>query len=350
LGTPRDRGPIGLIATGGTIGSERAGEEVRLRTEGGEAPPELSAVVADNGSSVQAVQPLRKLSENMVPSDWVIIANAIVDLVEGSDASGVVVLHGTDTAAYTAAALSFLTVDLEAPIVLTGSNLPATEPHSDAPTNVRDAIVAASSLGCGTYLSFSGVPGKPSWIHLGTNVRKVASGGQAFSSLKGEPVASIEDGRFTQHKPVNIPRSSSYLRDVDDRVLAFSLYPGIDLQLLADAAVQGRTRGIVVELYPTGAGPTVQGTSSLPEFVRRCDQNGIVVVTTASTLPGTHASMYETFVAIRESGALFASNLIFEAAISKMMWVLAQSQSIDEVKELLLQPVVEEYYGTVGDH
>jgi len=285
----------------------------------------------------------------MVPSDWVTIANAVVDLVEGSDVSGVVVLHGTDTAAYTAAALSFLTVDLEAPIVITGSNLPATEPHSDAPTNVRDALVAASSLGCGTYLSFSGVPGKPSRVYLGTDVRKVTSGGQAFSSLKGEPIASIEDGRFTQYRPVNIQRSSNYLRQVADRVLAFTLYPGIDLQLLAEAAVRGGTRGIVVELYPTGAGPTDQGTSSLPEFVRRCDRNGIVVVTTASTLPGSHASMYETFVAIRESGALFASDLIFEAAISKMMWVLAQSRSIDEVRDLMLQPIVEESYGTVGD-
>jgi L-asparaginase len=349
VGTRGGRGPIGLVTTGGTIGSELVGEEVRLKADGAEAAPELSAAVTDEGPSVPAVQPLRKLSENMSPSDWVTIANAIVELVESSDVSGVVVLHGTDTAAYTAAALSFLTVDLQTPIVITGSNLPATEPHSDAPTNVRDATVAASCLGCGTYLSFSGVPGEPSWIYLGTDVRKTASGGQAFSSLKGKPVASVENGRFTQHRPMNILRWSACVREVDDRVLAVASYPGIDLQLLADAAVRGGIRGIVVELYPTGAGPTAQGTSSLPEFVRRCNHNGIVVVTTASTLPGDHTNVYETFVAIKESGALFAHNLIFEAAISKMMWVLAQTQSSDEIKKLMLQPIVEETFGTVEE-
>ncbi len=148
---------------------------------------------------------------------------------------------------------------------------------------------------------------------------------------------------------MNVARSRAYVREVDDRVLAITSYPGIDLQLLADAAIRGGIRGVVVELYPTGAGPTVQGTSSLPEFVRRCNHNGIVVVTTASTLPGDHANMYETFVTIRESGALFAPNLIFEAAISKMMWVLAQTQASDEIKKLMLQPIVEETFGTVEE-
>ena len=150
--------PVGLVLTGGTIGSEVVGEEVRLRTKGPSS--ELGFLSSDEGPGCEVVRPLRKLSENITPADWVTIADAVVELVDRHGVSGVVVLHGTDTAAYTAAALTFLTAGLEVPVVLTGSNVPATAPDSDAPTNVRDAILAAKHLERGAYLSFSGTPGE----------------------------------------------------------------------------------------------------------------------------------------------------------------------------------------------
>ncbi len=338
-----DRGPIGLVVTGGTIGSQVVGEEVRLRTdEGGGLPPELASIFGEEAPDLRVVQPFRKLSENVTPPNWVTIAQAVVDLVQDLAVSGVVVLHGTDTAAYTAAALTFLAADAGVPVVLTGSNLPATEPGSDAPTNVRDALVAAASLGPGSYLSFSGIRGEPSLVFAGTDVSKTAATGRAFSSPKGRPVASVVDGRLAQrHQPPNVPASGGHSRRIDDRVLALTLYPGIDLRLLADAAIRGGTRGVVVELYPTGTGPTLRGTSSLPDFVRRCDENGIIVLTTASKLPGDAASAYETFAGIRDAGAVFDGALIFEAAIAKLMWALAQTPSPEKTKQLVLEPLVQ---------
>jgi L-asparaginase/Glu-tRNA(Gln) amidotransferase subunit D len=318
------------------------GEEVRLRTGDRGLPPELASIFGDEAPDLRVVQPFRKLSENVTPADWVTIADAVVDLVESSAVSGVVVLHGTDTAAYTAAALTFLAADAGVPVVLTGSNMPATEPDSDAPTNVRDAIVAAGSLGRGAYLSFSGIRGELSLVFAGTDVSKTAATGRAFSSVKGRPVASVVDGRLARrYQPANVPASGGQSRRIDDRVLALTLYPGIDLRLLADAALRGGTRGVVVELYPTGTGPTVQGTSSLSDFIRRCDENGIIVVTTASKLPGDGASAYETFADIREAGAVFDGGLIFEAAIAKLMWALAQTQSPGRTKQLVLEPLVQ---------
>ncbi len=347
---PRDQTKIGLVVTGGTIGSEVAGEKVHLRTEKGHLSPELGFIFADEKPRLQVVQPLRKLSENMIPPDWVSIASTVVDLVENVAVSGVIVLHGTDTAAYTAAALAFLTADIEVPIVLTGSNLPASEPNSDAPTNVRDAMVAVTCLGYGTYLSFSGIPGEPSQVYLGTDVRKTASANEAFSPVKGQPIASIVNGRFTQQRArLSIPRSTGYVRQVDDRVLGITLYPGINLQLLADAVIQRKMRGVVVELYPTGTGPTVQGASSLSDFIRRCEKYGIVVVTTSSKLPHDQAKVYETLIGIRESGALFNNYLIFETAVTKLMWALAQSSSTNRVKELMRKPIGEDYTNSATD-
>ncbi|MGF1471628.1 MAG: asparaginase [Rubrobacteraceae bacterium] len=332
------RSPIGLVVTGGTIGSEVVGEEVRLRRGDG-PPPELDFLSPDEGSGFEVVRPLQKLSENIVPADWVTIADAIVALAESCALSGMVVLHGTDTAPYTAAALSFLTSDLEVPVVLTGSNIPATAPDSDAPTNVRDAIIAAGHLDRGTHLSFSGTPGEPSLVFSGTDVRKVAATGQAFASVKGWPVASVADERFVRGTGLAAPpKPGGYPRRVDDRVLGVTLYPGIDLRALAEAAIRGGMRGIVVELYATGTGPTVDGGSSLPDFIRRCNDHGVVVVTTASKLPAGRASVYETFADIRDAGAIFDGRLIFEAAVAKLMWASAQSRSVEQVKRLMLGP------------
>ena len=333
---PEARKPLGLLVTGGTIGSEMVGEEVRLRPEGG--PPSELGLSAEQGDNFEVVRPLQKLSENIVPADWVTIADAAAELVDDRGVSGVVVLHGTDTAAYTAAALAHLTADLEVPVVLTGSNIPATAPGSDAPTNVRDAVVAAQHLGRGAYLSFSGTPGEPSFVFTGTDVRKVAASGQSFGSVKGEPVASVEDGRFVpQGETPEPPQTVGYPRRVDDRVLGVTLYPGVDLRALADAAIQGGMRGVVVELYPTGTGPTVEGKSSLPDFIRRCDENGVVVLSTASLLPGGRASVYETYAEIRDAGGLFDSELIFESAVARLMWAAAQEDSADGVKKLMLE-------------
>jgi L-asparaginase len=313
LTTREGRGPIGLVVTGGTIGSQVVGEEVRLRTGEAGLPPELASIFGGDTPDLRVAQPFRKLSENMMPSDWVTIADAVADLVESSAVSGVVVLHGTDTAAYTAAALTFLTAGAGVPVVVTGSNLPATEPGSDAPTNVRDAMVAAASLAPGAYLSFSGIPGEPSLIFAGT------------------------DGRLVQRRePSSTLVPTGHPRRIDDRVLALTLYPGINLRLLADVAIRGGTRGVVAELYPTGTGPTIQGPSSLPDFVRRCDENGIIVVTTASKLPGDGASVYETFAGIKEAGAVFDGALIFESAVAKLMWALAQTNSPDRTRQLVL--------------
>ena len=165
------------MLTGGTIGAEQHGAVLSVGAQPTSAEADLlrSAWPAAGEPRVVVAAPLRKLSENLTPGDWPAIAGAVRRLVEVDDVDGVLVLHGTDTMAYTAAALSFLLCDVERPIVLTGSRLPAGQPGSDAPANVRAALVALLALGSGTYVAFGGDADAAARIHLGTRVRKAPS-------------------------------------------------------------------------------------------------------------------------------------------------------------------------------
>jgi L-asparaginase/Glu-tRNA(Gln) amidotransferase subunit D len=164
--------------------------------------------------------------------------------------------------------------------------------------------------------------------------------GQAFYSINTEPVASVKDGYFTQYHSVDMSRLSGYLREVDDRVLTMKLYPGIDLDWLRRVVVAKGMRGIVIELYPSGTGPNVQG-KSLPEFVRCCGDHNRIVITCLTEMGAKPNSMYETSVEKSAAGALFVG-MIPETALVKLMWSLAQSQSADKVKELRAQSLMGE--------
>ncbi len=190
---------IGVVLTGGTIACEVeasvTGELVRLR--GGENAPELDLVreVADGAIELSLRRPLRLTSENMSPANWVTLAEAVASLLVEDRVDAVLVLHGTDTMAYSAAALSFMLTDAGVPIVLTGANSPVGEPGSNARRNVEDSLVALAALDRGVYVLFGEVD-ESSPVHLGTRVRKVAAPGGVFASVGSPPAGIVRDGRF----------------------------------------------------------------------------------------------------------------------------------------------------------
>jgi L-asparaginase/Glu-tRNA(Gln) amidotransferase subunit D len=338
------RPAIGLVLTGGTIGAEQhdtvlsvgaqptSAESCLLRSAW-PAPGEPRVVVAD-------VQ--RKLSENLAPDDWPAIAAAVRRLVEGDGVDGVLVLHGTDTMAYTAAALSFLLCDVQRPIVLTGSRLPAGRPGSDAPGNVRAALVALLALRSGTYVAFGGGEGVPARIHLGTRVRKAPSGGETFTSVNRELVATVQDDRLTPREPYEHRAGEPTTQDVDERVLALRLYPGLDFDVAYDAVQRGELRGAVVELYPAATGPDTGDRFSLPVFIRRCAERDVIVATTTPGSPPSGDGAYETTLAIADAGGVFLGEMSTETATVKMMWALAQSPRREIVQRLMLSPIAGE--------
>jgi L-asparaginase/Glu-tRNA(Gln) amidotransferase subunit D len=335
---------VGLVLSGGTIGAEQHGSVLSVAAQPGDAEAGLltSAWPGPGAPRAAVAAPLRKLSENLVPRDWPAIAAAVRRLVESEGVDGVLVLHGTDTMAYTAAALSFLLCDLDRPVVLTGSRVASSQPDSDAPGNVRAALVALLGLGPGTYVCFGDGQDVPARVHLGTRVRKAPWRGETFTSVNREPVATVQGNRLTPLEPHAHRLGERPGQDVDEHVLGLRLYPGLDFDAIHDAVQRGGVRGVLVELYPAATGPDTGDRFSLPRFIRRCAEQGVIVATTSPGAPPSGDGAYETTLAIAGAGAVNLRDMSTEAATVKMMWALAQSKRSDAVVRLMLSPVAGE--------
>lgn len=345
---------VGLVLTGGTIGSHHgpvlsvSDDSLESLTVGGAGAEEIDLLTGaweGTGSlDVQVRSPIRLLSENLKPEDWIPIAQAARDLAQIDEVSGVVIFHGTDTMAYTAAALSFLLADLDKPVVLTGSNLPPDQPGSDAARNAHDALIALDSLSSGTYIVFAGADELPGLVHLGTRVRKVQASGQAYDSVNGPPIARIEGRQFLSmtEAPAPQPARMEVSCAVDPRVLTLRLYPGLNFEAAFSAVVHGAIHGVVIELYASATGPDTGDEYSLAGFIQRCVDHDLPVVTTVNIAPDEPVNVYETTLAISEAGGLFLDGMLPETATVKLMWALAQRDDTASVLELMRTPIAGE--------
>jgi glutamyl-tRNA(Gln) amidotransferase subunit D len=339
----RVSGPVGLVLTGGTAGSEIKDGVADL---GNAAEMVLINTAQSEVADIRIVSPLRKLSENMQPQDWVSIANSIRELVEKDGAKGVLIIHGTDTMAFASAALSFLLADLKTPVVITGANLPPLEKGSDAQMNVRDALVTLKWLMArehpGVYLSFSGIPGRPSHVFAGANVRKMIAAGAAYESVDRKIVGRVSHGAF--HLVSTIPRISpanGTTPAVDPRVRFIKVMPGVDFKAEADEVIRRGTRGVVLELYASGTGPVSSDQYSLNGFIRTVSDAGVAVATTVAN-GASHNYEYSTEVALHQAGDISLPLTPPDTAYVKMMWALAQSPSKKRVEQLMLTNIAGE--------
>lgn len=346
-----DRRPhsVGLVITGGTIGAHEDDSVLAVQASTAHATKELDLLTQAWHQpvtfDVHVRCPLRLLSENLEPGDWIPIAEAVRDLVETEDVSGVVVFHGTDTMVYTAAALSFLLSDIDKPVVLTGSNLPSDQEGSDAPRNVHDSLIALEALEAGTYIVFAGANDLPGVVHLGTRARKLQASGQAFASINRLPVGEVVGDTFNSLQLPARRVSQSFKCAIDPHVLALRLYPGLDFAAAYSAVTYGHIRGVVIELYASATGPHTDDRYSLPVFIRRCVERGVTVATTVPAAPEGPSNVYETTLAIAEAGGVFLLDMLPETATAKLMWALAQRDDMRSVQELMLTPIA----GEIGD-
>ncbi len=330
---------IGLVLTGGTIASDNVGGKMVIDITGNDLAEErlIKECWRDGSVDVYTRAPLRKHSEDMCPRDWVRIGDAVRELVERELVSSVLVLHGTDTAAYTAAALSLLLADLDATVVITASNKPANEPDSDALTNVRDALVAVSKLPHGVYLSFAGTPNTDSEVHLGSAVRKVRPWGQAYESPNTGAVACVEHGNLRIVREWSRPTVTRSNNAMSEKVALIDLHPGIDLDMMAAALIATNKRGVVVRMYPCATGPSLEPSHGLGHFTERCVAAGITVVAAVDHFVA-HAPTYPSLLEMLAAGALFADDTIPEAAFVKLCWAIEQGRQ-RAVHQHFLEPV-----------
>lgn len=321
-----------MLATGGTIASRESSQ--------GLAPAitseELLGYVPGIGGlcRVETVQLMNLDSTNVGPSHWLSIARAIE--AQYWDYDGFVVTHGTDTMAYTAAALSYLVQDSPKPIILTGAQKPIWFDGTDSKRNLTDAFLYACR-GCGgVQIVFNGR------VILGTRARKTYSKSfRAFSSVNYPDLAVVQDEHLLQYiRCESRPRPLFYDR-LDPNVGLLKLIPGTE-DALAEFMLD-RYDGLIIESFGVGGLPEYDG-GHLYDVVRRGVERGkLVVMTTQVPNEGSDLTVYHVGGHLKSTLRLLeAYDMTTEAAVAKLMWIMGQTREFSEVERLFYQPVAQD--------
>lgn len=279
-------------------------------------------------------------SSNMGPEQWVAIAEIVEKYYDQQD--GFVVLHGTDTMAYTASALSFMLKGLAKPVIFTGAQLPISEPRSDARENLITALEIAA-------MRRAGKPAVPevciyfgSQLLRGVRTRKAESQQfDAFDSgnypLLAEAGVKIELNTEVIRKPGNGPLQ--LLRKFDSKVAILKLFPGVSEELVRHILSLPGLRGIVLETFGSGNAPT---SKWFIECLSSAIRSGIIIVN-VSQCPGgmVQQGRYETSKELAKIGVLSGGDMTTEAAITKLMIGLGEYKDAD-LGNWMLTPVVGE--------
>jgi glutamyl-tRNA(Gln) amidotransferase subunit D len=333
---------IALLTTGGTIASrvdyETGGvRPVKDEREVLEFFPELEA-----GGRVRIVPVFDRLSEDLVPEDWRVLAEKVVATF-GAGARGVVVAHGTDTLGFTGAALSFLLADLPGPVVLVGAQRSPDRPSSDGASNLRAAVDVAHDRRIGevVVVMHQGPSDDRFAIHRGTWVRKMHSSRRdAFRSRNGPPLGFVEAGKVVLEQAVRPPVVGPARFDgpIDARASLLWFYPGLTPERAARFA-EG-CRGIV--LAGTGLGHV--GVDHVP-WIRAATEKGVVVAMTTQCLEGNvEPYVYATGRELLRAGVLYLGDLLPETAYAKMVWALGHSSDPKVVGDLLFRDRAGEFH------
>ena len=315
---------IALIYTGGTIG-------MRQNPQGKLAPMDFESV-AEKIPALKLL-PIEIVpvtldhpidSSEMAPAIWQELAKVIDSLMESVD--GMVVLHGTDTMAYTACALSFMFEGLQKPIIITGSQLPVGVLRTDAVENIVSAFeFAALAEEDGSavirevaiYFEYELLRGNRAY-------KRSSNEFNAFSSPNYPPLAS-SGVRLSVNKELLWRSKKTYAlkSGIDTSVGVVTLYPGLDFDQLPHLS---HWKVLVLRTFGAGNAPK---SSSFLKFLKRVEKNGTIIVNTSqcvsgSVLPG----LYDSSSALEEVKMLNAKDMTFESALVKSMVLLGQGNSM----------------------
>lgn len=255
-------------------------------------------------------------SSDMQPEDWLSIARTIHEQLDNYD--GVVIVHGTDTMAYTASALTFLLPDLDRPVIITGSQKPVARIRSDARRNLIDAFQLATMAIPEVGLAFA------SKLLRGCRATKLDAWGlDAFDSPSCPPLARLGIGvDLASH--ILPPRTrASFDARLEPRVLAVRLFPGLDPQLLR-GALDGGVRGLIFKAFGAGNIPTLK--RSLIPVVEHAQRLDVPVVIISQCLRArVDLQRYAGGAAAMDAGAIGAGDMTDEAALTKLMVTLGRA-------------------------
>lgn len=325
-----------MIGTGGTIASEmtESGLSPKLDTE------QLLHYIPRVRSlcAVDCVQPMNLDSTNMTPMDWLTIARCIRSRYDEYD--GFVISHGTDTMAYTAAALSYLIQNSPKPIVLTGAQKPISMDVTDSKTNLMDAFIyACSENASGVCIVFNGS------VILGTRAKKIRTHSfSAFSSINFPELAVLQDGKVLQY--IILPRQKEplFYDNIHDNIGLVKLIPGADAGML-DYAI-ARYDAVIVESFGVGGLPETPDSRFFSSICRAKEMGKLIVMTTQVLSEGSNLNVYRVGFSLKDQGILEAFDMTTETVVGKLAWILGQTRDPGKIARMFYTPIAHDLLTT----
>ena len=321
-----------MLGTGGTIASRQ--------TKDGLAPgltPEdiLSYIPAvKNVCEVQTKQVCNLDSTNVTPEHWKMMVKAVEDNYAYYD--GFVICHGTDTLAYSAAALSYLIQNADKPIILTGAQQPISNEITDAKKNLRDSVVCAiDPVSRGVMVVFGG------HVIAGTRAKKNKTiSYDAFASVNFPELALVQGDRLVRYIPSPWPTGPvEFSRTLDSRVFLLKLTPGMSPALIPE--IFHLYDCVIVESFGVGGIPQQLMDAFAAGLGDYETTHKVLIMTTQVTYEGSDVGVYEVGKRVRNRFRfLEAHDMTIEAVVTKSMWLLAQNcESFDQLQQRFYRQV-----------
>ena len=303
-----------MITTGGTIASKQTENGLSP----GLTPHELLKYIpaVSDICKVDTLAVCNLDSTNVTPEHWKLMERTIEDNYDKYD--GFVICHGTDTLAYTAAALSYMIQNSRKPIVVTGSQKPINVDVTDAKTNLLDSFICAvDDNSHNVNIVFDGK------VIVGTRARKSrAKSFNAFSSLNYPSTAVIRDGRLVRYiYDPPIEGGVRFYREMRDSVCTLKLIPGLRPAILS--YLFEHYDCIVIESFGVGGVPVDLVKTFYCEMEKWSKKGKHVVMTTQVASEGSDMTVYEVGKRVKQDFDLIESyDMTFEATITKLMWLM----------------------------
>lgn len=345
-----------LVFTGGTIGSAATDGTIKPSSK---APFKLLQLFQQQcpghaDSHFDTLQPLQILSENLAPAAWEIIIAAI-ESARPDQYDGIIITHGTDTLAYTAAALSFYFHALAKPMLLVSSDYPLDNPKGNGLANFICAVeFIRQEIANGVFVPYRNA-GQTMQIHRGSRLTCSLQLSGDFYSVQGKSfmqfdgqhftpviVPFIEPGKATKQGCANNAATSNIIQlkpQFSSRILMIKPYPGLDYSHFDLNAVDA----VLHDLYHSGTACATEQWGkhhSLLEFIKRCDKQRI----TAYLAPAIQSeNAYQSTRELIEHGAEMIWNMSIEAAYVKLMLAYGNFSDKKEISGFINRDIAHEH-------
>ena len=323
-----------LIGTGGTIASApgETGLQPALTTD--QLLQHVSAI--SHICQVECRQLFSLDSTNIQPVHWTEIAKEI--RLRYKEFDGFVISHGTDTMAYTAAALSYLIQDSPKPIVLTGAQKPIGFETTDSKRNLQDAFTVATSCMAGVMVVFNGK------IIIGTRARKIRSKSfEAFSSINYPILGLVQDEKIICYIQPECRREPKFYDRMNPKVALMKLIPGANCNIAA--YLMKHNDALIIESFGVGGLPAYESGDYYDVIKAGLEAGKTVVITTQVENEGSDLSVYHVGNRLKRNLSIIeAYDMTTEAVTAKLMWILGHTIDQKQVKEWFYSTVAYDFF------